>query len=314
MNKLKIVIAGGSGFIGQAMAARWAAKNEVIVLSRMAARAANNSYSNSKFEGVKYVQWDGKNIGNWMSAIEGADLLINLAGKSVNCRYNEANKADILNSRVDATAILGQAVLQCKNPPKLWINGASATIYPHAVDAPRDETFTDFAGDFSVQVCKAWEAAFNSLALPQTRKAILRMAIVLGAGGVMVPYRRLAKLGLGGQQGNGRQMFSWIHIDDLRGIVEWLWTEQLQQGIFNASTPNPTTNAAFMKTVRSTLGVPFGLPAPAWMLKIGAAIIGTETELLLKSRWVLPTRLQEAGFVFQYPELRGALADLAVKR
>jgi uncharacterized protein (TIGR01777 family) len=307
MENLQIVIAGGSGFIGQAMAERWGAANKVTILSRMNG-TANNNYSAAQLAGVHYLQWDGRAIGKWATVLDGADMLINLAGKSVNCRYNEANKAEILNSRVDATRILGQAVLSCKNPPRLWTNGASATIYPHATATPRDESFTAFADDFSVQVCKAWEAAFNAISVPHTRKAILRMAIVLGRGGAMVPYRRLTKLGLGGRQGSGRQMFSWIHIDDLCRMVEWLWLHEEQQGIYNASAPNPVTNEDFMKAVRQSLHVPFGLPAPAWMLKLGAAIIGTETELLLKSRWVLPARLQEAGFTFQFPELRGALA------
>ncbi len=311
MKALKIIIAGGSGFIGQEMAARWAGVNEVTILSRMRASAANNSYSFKRLAGIRHLQWDGKTSGNWAKHLEGADILINLAGKSVNCRYNEANKAEILSSRIDATSILSEAVLLCERPPKLWINGASATIYRHAADAPRNESFTAFANDFSVQVCKVWEAAFHKADLPHTRKVILRMAIVLGAGGVMVPYKRLVKLGLGGQQGNGRQMFSWIHIDDLCSIVEWLWADSTQAGIYNACSPCPVSNKAFMKQVRVAYGVPIGLPAPALLLKAGALIIGTETELLLKSRWVLPARLLQEGYPFRFPELGGALKNIA---
>jgi len=313
MNNRKVIIAGGTGFIGQAMAERWSANNEIIILSRMKPAAANNSYSSSLNKGVKYVQWDGKTLGNWSDVLEASDLLINLAGRSVNCRYNLQNREEILNSRVNATAILGTAVKQCARPPKLWINGASATIYPHATTTPRDESFTDFTDDFSVQVCKSWESIFNQIHLEETRKVVLRMAIVLGEGGVMVPYKTLAKLGLGGQQGNGRQMFSWLHIDDLCSMVEWLWKNDGSVGVYNASSPDPVTNYQFMKDIRMAMKIPFGLPAPAWMLKIGAALIGTETELLIKSRWVLPTRFLKEGFAFQYPNLKHAFNNLLIK-
>lgn len=313
MNNLKIIIAGGSGFIGQAMAMRWAEKNEVIILSRMKTGAANNAYCQSSQLSAKYVHWDGQTLGRWAEELDGADLLVNLAGRSVNCRYNEQNKADILNSRIDSTRILGNAVQHCAIPPKLWINGASATIYPHATDTPRDEQFNQFEGDFSVQVCKAWEAAFNEIRLPQTRKAILRMAIVLGKGGVMVPYKRLASLGLGGRQGNGKQMFSWIHIDDLNRMIEWLWQNKEQEGVYNASAMGAVSNKIFMQAVRKAMHIPFGFSAPAWMLKIGAAMIGTEPELLLKSRWVIPARSLKEGFNFQYPKVSEALFDLLGK-
>lgn len=310
MNNLKIIIAGGSGFVGQAMAARWSHSNEVIVLSRQLGVAGNRYGNNQSAAKVRNVRWDGRTPGDWMQELEGCSLLVNLSGRSVNCRYTEANKADILQSRVQATQVLGEAVRRCAQPPAVWINGASATIYRHATDRPQDEFRGEMHDDFSVQVCKAWETAFNSCDTPGTRKALLRMAIVLGAGGALVPYRRLAKLGLGGAQGNGWQMFSWVHMDDVCRIVEWIWGNERAQGAYNASAPGPVSNREFMKTLRSVLDVPFGLPAPAWLLKAGAALIGTETELLLKSRWVLPARLLQEGYAFCYPELRPALEQL----
>ncbi len=306
----KIVIAGGSGFIGRAMAARWSADNEVIILTRSLGGAQDNSYGGRQSGTVREITWDAQTIGPWTDTLKGADILLNLSGKSVNCRYTAANKRAILESRVRATNVLGAAVKACTRPPKLWINAASATIYRHAEDRPQDEAGGEIHNDFSVQVCKAWEAAFDAHSLPYTRKAALRMAIVLGQGGVLVPFRRLATAGLGGRQGSGRQMFSWIHIDDLCRIVEWLEQKDEATGTYNASAPGPVPNERFMQELRRALNIPAGLPAPAWMIRIGAGLIGTEAELLLKSRWVIPTRLLNEGFAFRYPGIREALADL----
>lgn len=307
----KIVIAGGTGFIGRAMAERWGADNEVVILSRCQDGQQSNYYGNDQLQqNVTTVCWDAQTLGDWVKYLEGCDVLINLAGKSVNCRYNEKNKALIMSSRVDATNILAKAIQQAVQPPKLWINGASATIYRHAEDKPQDEYTGEIQNDFSVQVCKAWEQAFNNAEVMGTRKAILRLAIVFGKDGVLVPYKNLVKYGLGGKQGSGEQMFSWIHIDDVCRIVEWLTINPDARGVYNASSPNPVKNKELMSTLRSRMGMPIGLPAPAWMLKIGAALIGTETELILKSRWVVPTRLLEEGYNFVYSEAEKALADL----
>lgn len=310
MHNKHIVLAGGTGFIGHAMAAAWSKQNKVTILTRSIKGAANNTFgNNSAIANVNYVQWDGKTTGEWVQAIDDFDLLINLAGRSVNCRYNDANKKEILNSRLDAVHVLGKAVDLMQHPPELMINVASATIYRHAEDRPQDEVTGEIGDGFSVDVCKAWEVAFNALTLQQTRKVQLRMAIVLGNGGVLVPYSNLAKSGLGGHHGNGKQMFSWIHIDDVIAMTEWLYEHKEQQGTYNASAPQPVTNSTFMKMLRRHYKMP-GLPAPKWLLEIATWLKGTETELLLKSRWVVPARLQKEGFNFRYPALKECLANL----
>lgn len=324
MNNRKIIIAGGTGFIGQALAARWGKDNQVIILSRQSARSTNgaasgvthspnNSYSNrllSAKDGynITYWHWDGRFAEkHWIKELEGADLVLNLAGRSVNCRYTAANKREIFDSRTNATQAIGQAIRDCVVPPKLWINAASATIYRHAQDRPQDEYTGEMEDDFSVQVCKKWEKTFLEQRTPFTRKVAMRMAITLGEGGVIVPYLRLLKLGLGGQQGNGQQMYSWVHIDDVARACEWFLDHPEIEGVYNVAAPGPVNNASFMRTLRRLTGHHFGLPAPAWLLKIGAALIGTETELVLKSRWVVPTKLLETGFSFKYPQLDAAL-------
>lgn len=316
MNNKKIVIAGGTGFIGQALAEQWARNNQVIILSRYNGNSASNRFSHqlirpSHTHNITYRRWDAQHPEkHWTHELEGAGILLNLSGKSVNCRYNEVNKKAILDSRINSTTALGKAVAACVHPPRVWLNAASATIYRHASDFPQDEYTGEIQDDFSVQVCKQWEQCFLDQTVKHTRKIILRMAITLGEGGVMVPFRRLVRCGLGGRQGDGRQMFSWIHIDDLRRAIEFLSERGDCSGAFNIAAPSPVTNCFFMDTLRRAMHVPFGLPAPALLLKLGAAAIGTETELLLKSRWVVPTRLVEKGFTFRYPFLPSAIAQL----
>lgn len=301
MKGKKIVIAGGTGFIGQYLAERWVKENEVTVLTRRETGATWN---------VHYRIWNGATIGDWSKCLEGADLLVNLAGKSVNCRYTPENKKAIIESRVNATNALNEACARCESPPLLWINASSATIYRDARDRSQDEHNGEMHDDFSVQVCKAWEAAFYAKALPRTRKVALRIAITLGEGGVMVPYKRLARFGLGGAQGDGTQMFSWIHIEDLARLIEYIQEHQEMTGTYNACAPQPVTNGELMHTIRKAMGIPVGLPAPTWLLRMGAWLIGTETELLLKSRWVVPTRMLEAGYVFRYDDLGEAITNI----
>jgi uncharacterized protein (TIGR01777 family) len=307
MKNKKIVIAGGSGFIGQALIEYFSKDNEIIVLSRNASEV-NNSYSQMKFSNtIKTVHWDGKTLGNWCKVIDGSDVVINLCGKSVNCRYTDANKQAIFDSRTFPTKAIGEAINLCKNPPTLWLNAASATIYRHAIDKPQDEFMGEIENDFSVQVCKKWEVSFFEQETPFTRKVALRTAITLGNGGVMIPYFNLLKFGLGGKQGSGKQMYSWVHVDDVCGIIDFVYDHTNVEGVINVSSPNSVTNNNFMQVLRQQTKTNIGLPAFTWMLKIGAALIGTETELILKSRWVLPTKLLNYGYQFKYPHLEQAV-------
>jgi uncharacterized protein len=315
MKNKKIIIAGGSGFIGEEMIRYFGKENTIIILTRKIPDSSNNrnQYSNlttGELTNTKFVQWDGKTIGAWLTEIEAADLMVNMAGKSVNCRYTKKNRKEIVDSRIDATNVLGEAIGKITTAPKLWINASSATIYRHADDKPQDEFTGEIKDDFSVRVCKQWEDSFYQQQTPQTRKVALRMAITLGSGGVMIPYFNLLKFGLGGKQGSGQQMYSWVHIEDTCRLIEYLYEQDELEGTFNCSSPNPVTNAVFMQTLRKATRTNIGLPAYQWMLKLGAIFIGTETELVLKSRWVIPARIQQAGFRFKYPQLKDALEQV----
>lgn len=299
----KIVIAGANGFIGRSLIAHLPSNYQIVALVRSIPVKTNVR--------AKYIVWDGKSPGEWQQELEGALALINLCGKSVDCRYTEANKAKIFSSRLDSTRILGETLFTLKQAPKIWLNAASATIYRHAEDRPQDEKTGEFGSGFSVDVCKQWEAAFYSFQRPDLRQVAMRTAIVLGAdGGVMVPFKRLTKLGLGGKMGNGKQMFSWIHEWDVVKAIEFLIQNPHCQGSYNLSSPNPITNAVFMQTLRKRYHMPFGIDTPKWLLELGAKMIHTETELILKSRWVLPKKLLDEGFEFRYPNISTALEKL----
>lgn len=287
----KVVLAGGTGFIGQYFQQSFEQLGYyVFIISRQQG----------------HITWEDRTgIGH---ALDGAELLINLAGKSVNCRYNDSNKKEITESRTRTTRILGEAVLQCSKPPALWINASTATIYRHAEDKPMTEQSGELGTGFSVEVAKAWEEAFFSYELPHTRQAALRIAIVLGpGGGVLTPYIYLTRFGLGGKQGPGNQKFSFIHVEDLFRIVQYIQSRKDLIGVFNASAPYPVTNRELMHEMRKAMGVPVGIPTPKWMLEMGAIVIRTETELILKSRWVVPERLLEEGFEFKYPTIQSTL-------
>ncbi|PSL41604.1 hypothetical protein B0H99_102288 [Planomicrobium soli] len=290
----KVVIAGGTGFIGRYFEKRFLEDGyDVHIISRK----------------DKHLSWlDHTGI---VAALDGAEMLINLAGKSVNCRYNKRNKEEILESRIETTQILGNAMYACENAPPLWINSSSATIYRHAKDRPMTESTGEIGTGFSVEVAKAWEQSLFSFKLPRTRQVALRTAIVLGEnGGVMTPYLNLVRLGLGGVQGPGDQMFSWIHIEDLYRTVLFLQDRPHLNGIFNCSAPYPVSNQVLMEELRKQAKRPMGFRAPSWILEMGAAMIRTETELVLKSRWVLPERLQKEGFEFRYDTIDKALTHL----
>lgn len=319
----KILIAGGTGFIGQALAGRWGRDNRVVILGRQKAKAYNNAGDKEQISvadeyNITYWRWDGRHTEkHWASELEGCDMVINLAGRSVNCRYTDSNRQEIVNSRIDATNAIGQAIREATVPPKLWINAASATIYRHAQDRPQDEytgAISTDPDDFSVQVCKQWEAAFDGQRTPFTRRIALRTAITLGDGAVMRRFVNLVKWGLGGRQGSGRQIFSWVHIEDVALAIEWCLEHAEMEGTYNLAAPGPVTNQNFMAILRQLTGHKRGVPTPVWLLKIGAMMIGTETELVLKSRWVLPTKLEESGFIFRYPQVEGALRSLITKQ
>ncbi|PLS16247.1 TIGR01777 family protein [Bacillus sp. M6-12] len=292
--KKKVVLAGGTGFIGDYFRQKFLNLGyDIKTISRQSA----------------HISWNDKT--GIIEALEDAEILINLAGKSVNCRYNSKNKHEILKSRTETTEILGNAVLACQSPPHLWINSSTATIYRHAEDRPMTEKDGEIGTGFSVEVAKAWEKSFFSFALPNTRQIALRIAIVLGAGGgVMTPYKNLVRFGLGGKQGSGKQRFSWIHAEDLFRIVIFLHEKEHVSGVFNCSAPESVTNWELMSQIRKAMNVPVGLPSPKWLLETGAMFINTETELVLKSRWVKPDRLESEGFQFKYPKLKEALKEI----
>lgn len=300
--KKRIVIAGGSGFIGKAIAQYFLNKGyEVVVLTR--------GISQVKDE-VNYQHWDGKTVGDWKRYLNGAGLLVNLTGKSVNCRYTEENKRLILSSRVDATKILGEVIAQAEHPPKLWVNASTATIYDYSLTKAMTEEDGDIGYDFSMSVAKAWEEAFFGSRTPQTRKVALRISLVLGKGeGVLPVLTKLAKVGLGGHHGNGKQKFAWIHIDDVLNIIDFVEFGDLE-GPVNCTTDTTINNKEFMQALRKSLKMPFGIPTPKFAMELGAIIMGTESELILKSRFVKPKKLLDKGFEFQFTDIGKALNDL----
>lgn len=299
----QLVIAGGSGFLGQSLQRYFQQENwKITVLTRKAKDTVN---------GIEFLQWDGQSLGDWTACLEGADAVINLSGKSVDCRYNERNKDLIYSSRLDSTRVLGLALVQCKNKPKLWINATSATIYRHAEDRAMTEANGVHGSGFSVDVCEKWERMFFSFDLPAMRKVAARTGIVFGTeGSALQPLTRLARMGLGGVHGSGSQMVSWLHQLDFCRAIEHIITHPELEGPVNITSPHPVTNHEMMRQLRRQVSVPFGLPMPAWMLSLGAVIIQTEPELLLKSRWVIPERLLQSGFSFQFDHIGDAMQHL----
>jgi uncharacterized protein (TIGR01777 family) len=312
---LRIVLPGGSGQVGSVLARHFHAKSDsVVVLTRRMFPAP-----------WRTVAWDGANLGDWVRELDGADVVINLTGRSVNCRYNDANRREILVSRTNATRILGEAITGVARPPSLWMNASTATIYRHALDRPMDEVTGELGGNepgapstwrFSIDVAKRWEETFFAASTPSTRKIALRSAMTMSPdrGGIFDVLLRLVRFGLGGSAGSGKQFVSWIHEADFVRAIEHLIANQEIAGRVNIAAPGPVPNGEFMSALRRAWGMRLGLPAAEWMLEIGAVLLRTETELILKSRRVIPGRLLESGFQFQFPDWPSAARDLVQRR
>lgn len=309
---MKVLIPGGSGHVGTILARAFHERgDEVIVLSR----------TPTNMLPWRVVQWDGEARGDWAAEFDGAHAVVNLAGQSVNCRYTTENRRNIIDSRVNSTRVVGQAIAQASNPPAVWLQASTATLYAHRYDAANDEATGVIGGDepnapdtwrFSIDVVKAWERAADESKTPQTRKVLMRTAIVMSPdrGGPFDTLLRLVRFGLGGQSGDGRQFISWLHEVDLVRSVFWLIEKDELSGPVNLAAPNPLPNAEFMRLLRKAWGAPFGLPATKWMLELGAFALRSETELILKSRRVVPTRLLQSGFAFKFPNWQEAANDL----
>jgi uncharacterized protein (TIGR01777 family) len=305
----RVVLAGGAGVLGRLLARTLAAKGyDPVILTRRPQGAAGT---------VRKAAWDARTPGPWRAELEGAFAVINLVGRSVDCRYNAANRRLILESRVFATRVLGEAIAQCATPPPTWLNASTATIYKQSFDRPMDETGEiaadkDAKDEFSVEVAQAWEEALAEAPTPATRKIPLRLSMVLSEeqGTVFPVLRRLVRLGLGGAMAGGGQFVSWIHEEDFCRAVEWILEHPDLRGPCNVAAPNPLPNAGMMAAFRNVCGAPFGLPAARWMLEIGAFVMRTETELMIKSRRVVPGKLLASGFQFNFPTFEGALEDI----
>jgi len=312
---LKIVIPGGSGHVGTLLArALTSGGHEVVVLSRRPRSAP-----------WRVAEWDGKTVGEWSNEIDGADVVINMAGRSANCRYTPAHRAEIMDSRVHSTRAVGTAIARSKKPPRVWLQASTATIYAHRYDAANDEATGIIGGSepnapvawrFSIDVVRAWEAALDEAAVPSTRKVALRSAVIMSPddGGPFAKLMQLVSRGLGGRAADGRQYVSWIHDADFVRALLWVIAHDKLAGVINVSSPNPLPQEDFMRALRKAAGARVALPALRWMLEIGAIVMGTETELILKSRRVVPARLLEGGFVFRHPNWPDAALDLVRRR
>ncbi len=312
---MKVVIAGGSGHVGAVLIRHFRAIGwEVVVLSRHLFVA----------DGVRSVIWDGKTSGDWAPEIDGADVIINLAGRSVNCRYSVANLNDMMSSRVDSVRVLGEVIGQADHPPMLWLQASTATIYAHRYDAPNDE-FTGIIGghepgapytwNVSIDIAKAWEAELDVAQTPNTRKVAMRSAMTMSpdSGSVFFVFASLARKFLGGRLGDGEQYVSWIHEQDFTRAIQFIIDHEEIAGAVNICSPNPLPQADFSRILRESLKVPFGLPAPAFLVEFGTRMMKTESELVLKSRRVVPSVLLQNGFEFDFPKWEKAAASLAAQ-
>lgn len=304
---MKIVLAGGTGTIGRILQAHFAAcGQEVVVLTRDPAAQRN--------AGVRFVHWNGRTPGPWCRELEGAAAVVGLAGRSVDCRYTAKNRAAIRSSRVNTTHALGRAIAACTVPPPLWINLSTATIYRHAEDRAMNEHTGEIGSGFSVSVAQAWEEALFAHRIPGVRQVAVRCAMVLSPyGGAFPRFAQLVRCGLGGRHGSGRQYVSWVHEADVARFFHWLLDTPRAEGIINLAAPHPVPEQVLLKALRDRIRPLIALPTPAWLLAIGAFLLRTETELVLKSRRVVPTRALELGFRFEHPTIEGALDALFAK-
>jgi uncharacterized protein (TIGR01777 family) len=304
---VKVVIPGGSGHVGGILTRAFRASgDDVIVLSRGGGEGS--------------VVWDGRTLGPWAATIDGADVVINLAGRSVNCRYHAENRAEILRSRLESTRVVGEAIAQARQPPRVWLQASTATIYAHRYDAPNDEVSgmvgngpsEPYTWHFSIDVATAWEQALDNALTPRTRKVAMRTAIVMapGRGGPFHALYNVARFGLGGPIGDGRQFVSWIHDRDLVRATRWLIERNDISGVVNLAAPNPLPYIELMRALRRACGATLALPATKWMIEIAMWLLQSESELVLKSRRVAPGRLLAKGFSFDYPEWPVAARDL----
>ncbi len=304
---MKVVIPGGSGHVGGILARAFRASgDDVVVLSRGVGEGS--------------VAWDGRTLGPWAATIDGADVVINLAGRSVNCRYGADNRAEILRSRLESTRVVGEAIAQARQPPRVWLQASTATIYAHRYDAPNDEVSgmvgngpgEPYTWHFSIDVATAWEQALDNALTPRTRKVAMRTAIVMApeSGGPFHTLYNVARLGLGGAIGDGRQFVSWIHDTDLVRATRWLIERADISGVVNLAAPNPLPYVDFMRALRRACGMPLALPAAKWMIEVAMWLLQSESELVLKSRRVVPGRMLANGFTFEYPEWPAAAREL----
>ena len=310
MPDVRLILPGGSGFLGQLLARAFQQRgHDVVVLARGQARFG------------RVVRWDGRSLGAWADELDGADVVINLAGRSVNCRYDAENRRAILGSRVESTHVVGDAIASARKPPRAWLQASTATIYAHRYDVPNDEATGQLGGSepsapdtwrFSIDVAREWERTATERSTPRTRLVLMRSAMVMSPdrGGIFDTLLALVRRGLGGTSGDGRQFVSWIHETDFVRAVKWIVDRDEIAGAINLASPSPLPNREFMQTLREACGVPIGLPATRWMLEVGAVFLRTETELILKSRRVVPGRLIRDGFVFRYPLWADAAREL----
>jgi len=320
----KIILAGGSGFLGSELARHFQALGWGVAILTRAPKPRKDT--------VREVGWDAESLGDWARELDGAAAVVNLTVRSVDCRYTAKNRREIMDSRVNSTRVVGEAIAQCRVPPRGWLNSSTATVYTHTFGKPHDESSRDMdsateAKDaFSVEVAQAWEKALFEARLPltptlspsdgereRTRRVALRTSMVLGLGrnSVFPVLRRLTKFGLGGRQSSGKQFVSWIHVEDFCRAIEWIIAHDDFAGPINQCAPNPLPNWEMMKDFREVFGMPIGLPATEWMLEIGAFFLRTETELIFKSRRVVPGRLLASGFEFKFPDFKSALENLS---